>query len=96
MWADGTNFKYTIKHCVNVTNADKVRACITEQRRVPNSGLVACDDFCRLLTRRELEQAQTVPLGYTDCLSYYHACNVLGDGWTIDVIAHILSFMHLT
>ena len=96
MWADGTNFKYTIKHCVNVTNADKVRACTTDQRRVPNSGLVACDDFCRLLTRRELEQSQTVPLGYTDCLSYTQACNVLGDGWTIDVIAHILSFMHLT
>lgn len=40
--------------------------------------------------RRELEGAQTVPHGYTDCVSYLQAQDLLGDGWTIDVIAHIL------
>jgi DNA (cytosine-5)-methyltransferase 3A len=37
-----------------------------------------------------LEGAQTVPYGYTDCVSYNQAQDLLGDGWTIDVIAHIL------
>lgn len=96
MWAEGKFTDSCIYHCGNVTYADKIYTLSVKQLRCPNSGLVACDDFCRLLTRRELEQAQTVPLGYTDCLSYNQACNVLGDGWTIDVIAHILSFMQLT
>ena len=31
-----------------------------------------------------------MPIGYTGTLSYNQAQDVLGDGWTIDVIAHIL------
>jgi site-specific DNA-cytosine methylase len=46
-------------------------------------------DNVRLLTRREIERLQTVPEGYTDCLKYTDAFNVLGDGWTIEVIKHI-------
>ena len=34
--------------------------------------------------------AQTVPVGYTNCLSYNQAQDVLGDGWKVDVIVHIL------
>jgi DNA (cytosine-5)-methyltransferase 3A len=40
-----------------------------------------------------LEGAQTVPYGYTDCVSYNQAQDLLGDGWTIDVISHIFSFI---
>ena len=46
-----------------------------------------------MLTRREQERLQTVPEGYTDCLSFLEASNVLGDGWTVDVICHILKYM---
>lgn len=31
--------------------------------------------------------------GYTDCVSYLQAQDLLGDGWTIDVISHIFSFI---
>lgn len=51
------------------------------------------DGFCRFLTRRELELAQTLPVGYTNCVSYNQACKVLGNGWTVDVIAHILGHL---
>jgi site-specific DNA-cytosine methylase len=44
-------------------------------------------------TQRELERLQTVPEGYTDCLTYTQACKVIGNGWTVDVIKHI--FKHL-
>ena len=76
--------------CANVTNSEKVYCLTTKQDRAPNSGLVEYEDFCRFLTRKELEMAQTVPVGYTDCLSYNQAQAVLGNGWTVDVICHIL------
>lgn len=48
----------------------------------------------RILSQRELERLQTVPEGYTSILKRNDAACLLGDGWTIDVIAHILSFMN--
>jgi hypothetical protein len=88
MWSDGkgTNQQGS---CANITHAEKIYCLTTKQDRSPNSGMIAHGDFCRFLTQRELEQAQTVPVGYTSCLSYYKAADVLGDGWTIEVIAHI-------
>jgi len=47
----------------------------------------------RYLTQVELERLQTVPEGYTKSLSRKNAACLLGDGWTIDVIAHILSYL---
>lgn len=93
MWNNGKGKTDGLLTCDNITNAHKIHCLTRKQDRSPNSGLIAYKDFCRFLTRRELEQAQTVPLGYTDCVSYLQAQDLLGDGWTIDVIAHILSFM---
>ena len=47
------------------------------------------DDSVRYMNQTELERCQTVPEGYTKCLTRNEAADVLGDGWTIDVIAHI-------
>ena len=41
------------------------------------------------LTSREAEILQTVPDGYTSCISEGAAFSALGNGWTVDVIAHI-------
>lgn len=90
MWGSGLGTNSHTTGCLNVTNRDKV-ACLTlSQDRCPNSGLVAHGDFCRYLTREELEAAQTVPIGYTKSVSYNQAQAVLGNGWTVDVIVHIL------
>ena len=43
----------------------------------------------RYLNQIELERCQTVPDGYTSILSRDKAACLIGDGWTIDVIAHI-------
>lgn len=43
----------------------------------------------RKLTRLEWERLQTVPDGYTDQVSVKQAKECLGNGWTVDVIAHI-------
>lgn len=50
-------------------------------------------DGVRYFNQLEMERCQTVPEGYTKCLSRNEAADVLGDGWTVDVIAHILSYM---
>jgi site-specific DNA-cytosine methylase len=47
----------------------------------------------RYLTQTELERLQTVPEGYTSCVSRNQAANLLGDGWTIDVIEHIFQYL---
>lgn len=88
MWNNGLG-NNSNGSCANVTNQDKVYCLTTKQDRCPNSGLVEYEDFCRFLTQHELEAAQTVPEDYTKCLSFNQAQAVLGNGWTVDVIAHI-------
>lgn len=73
--------------------------CVDEYYRLSNGGKINAKqldgyeghvfDGVRYLTQREMEMCQTVPEGYTKCLTRNEAADVLGDGWTIDVIAHI-------
>lgn len=48
-------------------------------------------DRARKLTPLEYERLQTLPDNYTDCVADSHRYNSIGNGWTVDVIAHILS-----
>lgn len=48
----------------------------------------------RYFTQTELERLQTVPEGYTKSLNRNEAASLIGDGWTVDVIAHIFSFIN--
>ena len=43
------------------------------------------------MNKNEREHCQTVPNNYTKILTENEAACVLGDGWTIDVISHILA-----
>ena len=49
----------------------------------------------RRLTPTECERLQTVPDQYTAVVSDTQRYRMLGNGWTVDVIAHIFSFMAL-
>lgn len=46
--------------------------------------------YIRKLLPVEAERLQTVPDGYTACVSDTQRYRMLGNGWTVDVIAHIL------
>ena len=48
------------------------------------------ENTCRYLNQTELERCQTAPDGYTKILTRDQAACLLGDGWTVDVICHIL------
>lgn len=54
------------------------------QKKVLDSGR------CRKLTPLEYERLQTLPDNYTDCVSDTRRYSAIGNGWTVDVIAHIL------
>ena len=51
------------------------------------------DVYWRRLTPLECERLQTVPDNYTEGVSKTQRLKMLGNGWTVDVIAHILKNM---
>lgn len=82
-------------------NKEHYNACVTEyerlsggKRRIAASELDGYTghvfDGVRYMYQEELEKCQCVPKGYTKCLNRNEAADVLGDGWCIDVISHIL------
>jgi site-specific DNA-cytosine methylase len=89
MWNNGKGRNKIRLGCQNITYADKINCLTRKQDRCPNSGLIEFEDFCRYLTREEMEKAQTLPAGYTLPLSKRQAEDVCGDCWTVDVVAHI-------
>jgi hypothetical protein len=90
MWNNGEG-RNTQSACANITHSEKVNCITRKQDRCPNSGLIEFEGFCRYLTRREIELAQTWPEGYTDILTYNQMQDMCGDGWTLEVIKHLFS-----
>jgi len=64
---------------------------IVTTKKYKRTELTKCD--WRYLTVSECEQLQTMPNGYTNSVSNNKALRLLGNGWTVDVIAHILNGM---
>ena len=52
---------------------------------------VLVDGRCRKLTPLEYERLQTLPDGYTQGVSEGARYTAVGNGWTVDVIAHIFT-----
>ena len=47
----------------------------------------------RKLTPLEYERLQTLPDNYTEGVADSHRYTAIGNGWTVDVIAHILQYI---
>ena len=58
------------------------------------NNLLLNDGLVRKLTPEECELLQTVPKGYTSKVSDSQRYKMLGNGWTVDVIAHIFEGLH--
>jgi len=77
-------------------NSDKAPTLMKSQEKKPTDSVVFKQgDIYRYPTRRECELMQTVPLNYTKAVNYRNATGMLGNGWTVDVIAHIFNQMAL-
>ena len=53
------------------------------------SKILGLDNRVRMASVSEVERLQTVPVGYCKGVSDKEAKKMLGNGWTVDVIAHI-------
>ena len=92
MWNDGKGRVDGAICCDNITHKHKSGTITSKQDRNYNAGLIEFEDFCRFLTYTEQERLQTLPDGYTDVgISGAQRSLAIGNGWTVDVIAHILS-----
>jgi site-specific DNA-cytosine methylase len=69
---------------------DDVSNCLTTVQK--DNVVVNQDEYLwRKLTPLECERLQTMPDNYTNHVSKTQRYKMIGNGWTIDVIAHILS-----
>jgi site-specific DNA-cytosine methylase len=85
-----TAYKGSQSNGVTVVKGDKLRLVI-------NDDLVEIDkdsEIWRVLTPLECERLQTVPDNYTEGVSNTQRYKMLGNGWTVDVICHILKGVH--
>lgn len=60
-----------------------------QESKATDSIIIKHGNIYRYPTIEEAEKMQTVPLGYTKVAKYNDAMGMLGNGWTVDVIAHI-------
>lgn len=82
-------FRYDKKsNCLSTVGKDNVVVPFTLPNRIPKD-----EFFFRYLTVVECERLQTLPDGYCSKLSKTNAYKAIGNGWTVDVIAHILKHM---
>ena len=78
---------------VNYVKNDKSNTLTTNSSHTNQYLLNEDKTLCRLLTPTEFEVLQTLPINYTN-----HVCNTqrykaIGNGWTVDVIAHIFKYI---
>ena len=59
-----------------------------------NVPVIIKNNRIRKLTEIEVERLQTLPDDYTNGISSTQRYKALGNGWTVDVVSHILSFIN--
>ena len=84
--------KEGLKPFLNIRKDNKSN-CIIAFFNKKNCGYI--DDDCNFnhFTVEELERLQTLPKGYLSCTSDSNARGFIANGWTVDVISHILSYL---
>jgi DNA (cytosine-5)-methyltransferase 3A len=100
-WLKGADYSRNFSQGNRVYGVSKKSVCLTANggglgaktglyyigKNIDN---ISCKEI-RRLSPLECERLQTVPDNYTDCVSNTQRYRMLGNGWTIDVIVHILN-----
>lgn len=92
----GRKIENTVKHGIREMT-QKSRTITTSSCDFGSNGslILHINDRYYLPNQTEFERLQTVPDGYTSMLPYKKAVFALGNGWTVDVIAHIFKGLHV-
>jgi DNA-cytosine methyltransferase len=90
-WKTNSEYQIRKRYSTIMNDCDKA-VCQTARQVVSwNGNLVRnVDGSLRFLSVLEAERLQTVPENYTACVSKTQAYKMLGNGWTVDVVAHLL------
>ena len=93
-WLNNESGKKSVARGYTRINPYPKSGCLTAKGHIKwNCNYIHKDGKYRVLSIRELERLQTLPDGYCNGLSYEQAYDLIGDGWTIDIIAHILKHL---
>ena len=68
---------------------DGKMCCVPKSQVKSKVNVVESEGVYRRLSPIEVERLQTVPDNYTEGVSDTQRYNMIGNGWTVDVIAHI-------
>lgn len=97
MWTGGNNVPVIVSQKSYPVTATYAWACPRDFLEKHQRELVISETesqyYWRKLTPLECERLQTLPDWYTNHVSDSRRYKAIGNGWTVDVIAHILSFI---
>jgi DNA (cytosine-5)-methyltransferase 3A len=85
----GSGFSFKPKNLSDKGNCLRANGALC-----PTDNILLSNDKLRRLTPMECERLQNVKDNYTNHVSDSQRYKMLGNGWTIDVIAHILSYIN--
>ena len=87
---DGRKINTTVKNSIRSFDQKSRTIGCQAYEIATNTGLTfKIGDRYYQPTQEEFEALQTLPSGYTSCLPIKKAVFAIGNGWTVDVIAHI-------
>ena len=81
-------------YCLTTVQKDSIISNKPPKSRIPNAfkDLEKGTDW-RYFTPIEYERLQNLPEGYTDCVSNNQRHKMIGNGWNVNTIVHILECM---
>jgi len=92
-WLTNKSGKNSVANGYTRVNPYPKSGCLTANgHKKWNENYLLKDGVYRYLSQTEIEKLQTLPIGYTKSLNYDDAYDCIGDGWTVDIIAHILGY----
>jgi len=91
-WGKNSGFQMEKLYSKIINFSEKSITMTARQVSSYNGNLIALEDeFFRFITPIEAERLQTLRDNYTEGVSNSQRYKMLGNGWTVDVIAHILN-----
>lgn len=92
-WLTNESGKKSVANGYTRVNPYPKSGCLTANgHKKWNENYLLKDGVYRYLSQTEIEKLQTLPIGYTKSLNYDDAYDCIGDGWTVDIITHILGY----
>ena len=92
-WLIGENGQKCVKKRYASINGDKCQCLTARSEPSWNCQYIKENDKYRHLTPIEYERMQTLPDNYTFGVPNRERYKALGNGWTVDVIAHIFTYL---